>query len=547
MRKQFNIFVNYRQQDSRADAGRIYDRLSKHFGNEHVFMDIDDIQPGENYIQILDYTLARCSVMLVIIGANWVNMRNDAGQLRLNDEYDFVRMEIISALERNIIVIPVLVGHAAMPRSAELPPELAILCQRQALEISDLRFHMDVDRLIAELESINGTQKTLIKINPVVRQSLVALFILSVLIGLYFKREAFLSQQSMQKQVQLHHNVGDQLLKQHDYNEAIQEYQQARKIAPDNTEAYFKITRANRDRMELTAFTGGSSLNIGLRKDYAEQFVPIDPQEISAALKIIYQLQALKPSLKNDPDLLLDEAIILKTSGLRARNAIEVLEKGKEIAPGNAAILAESGLLNAVLLQKPEGLEDIQRAIVISPDNARYHFYLARALGEIFLCPDAGNSYTGSGHKGLACANAIKAYHQAIVLAKGDVWSQHIRHYSVEGSLDIFHRYCCQDKDLLTHRLVMSTDDRIKELEFLIPLERHRSRPGKEGAPNYWLALLYEAEGQPKKAYQLISQLLEERDFQPPLLWIEYQEKLLQSIGSDKGQLTNMQILLKNQ
>lgn len=148
-----SIFISYRREDTRADAGRLCDRLENHFGDEQVFMDIDDIRPGQNFIDVLHRTLDGCDVMIVLIGQNWLGARDDEGSLRLDDEDDFVRLEVQSALQQGLEIIPVLVNRAQMPSAERLPAALAPLIEYQAMEISDSRFHQDVDRLIEVLES----------------------------------------------------------------------------------------------------------------------------------------------------------------------------------------------------------------------------------------------------------------------------------------------------------------------------------------------------------------------------------------------------------
>jgi len=145
-----DIFISYRREDARADAGRLYDRLSARFGEAHVFMDIEDIEAGENFVHVLDRTLQACSVMIVLIGKRWLGEAGEAH--RIGDQRDFVRLEVEKALERGIQVIPVLVGSAEMPAAAALPPSLSGLSRRQAFELSDARFHDDVDHLIALFE-----------------------------------------------------------------------------------------------------------------------------------------------------------------------------------------------------------------------------------------------------------------------------------------------------------------------------------------------------------------------------------------------------------
>lgn len=144
-----DIFISYRRQDTRADAGRLYDRLRAHFGDKHVFMDIDDIAPGDNFVEVLNATLAECDVLIALIGPHWAD--GESGARRLDDPDDFVRVEVATALRRRIPVFPVLVNGSAMPQAQQLPEELSELVSRQALEIDDARFHQDVDRLIAAL------------------------------------------------------------------------------------------------------------------------------------------------------------------------------------------------------------------------------------------------------------------------------------------------------------------------------------------------------------------------------------------------------------
>ncbi len=150
------IFINYRRKDSAPYAGRLYDRLAGHFGRDHVFMDIDQIELGEVFDQVIQEKLAAVQVAVVLIGEHWLDIGDANGQWRLDHPDDWVRLEIAALLERNIRVIPVLVGGAAMPKSTQLPECLAPLTRRQAIEITDHRFHADVDKLIKALKKAMG-------------------------------------------------------------------------------------------------------------------------------------------------------------------------------------------------------------------------------------------------------------------------------------------------------------------------------------------------------------------------------------------------------
>ena len=146
------IFVSYRRDDSAAYAGRLYDRLSGYFGKDQVFMDVDHIEPGEDFVELINERIRTCSTMIVLIGRNWVNAVDKTGARRLDNPEDFVRLEITAALAGKVRVMPVLVGGATMPDAQELPEPIAGLCRRQAAEVFDTRFHQDVDRLIESIE-----------------------------------------------------------------------------------------------------------------------------------------------------------------------------------------------------------------------------------------------------------------------------------------------------------------------------------------------------------------------------------------------------------
>jgi hypothetical protein len=141
------FFISYRRQDSGGHAGRLLDRLAARFGNDHVFMDVQDIQPGQNFATAIEQTLARCSHVIAVVGPQWLELlkqRAAAGE-------DLVREEIAVALKRQLTVIPVLVGGAQMPSTSDLPPELAGFARCQAVEIRDNRFDDDCGDLLAAL------------------------------------------------------------------------------------------------------------------------------------------------------------------------------------------------------------------------------------------------------------------------------------------------------------------------------------------------------------------------------------------------------------
>jgi hypothetical protein len=134
------IFISYRRDDSKADARSIYQRLSQTFGAERLFMDVDSIQKGRDFRNVLDEHLRKSSVLLAVIGPRWLISSDSTGKRRLDDAADFVRLEIAAALERNIPVIPVLIDDAEMPKSEDLPDAIKALCMRQAATITHESF-----------------------------------------------------------------------------------------------------------------------------------------------------------------------------------------------------------------------------------------------------------------------------------------------------------------------------------------------------------------------------------------------------------------------
>jgi tetratricopeptide (TPR) repeat protein len=141
------IFISYRRQETAWPAGRLYDVLVEHFPPEQVFKDVDNIDPGDDFVERITAAVASCDVLLALIGPNWLTITNKKGQRRLDDPEDYVRIEIETALMRKIRVIPILVDDAKMPSSDELPPALVPLIRRNAVEINPLTF--DTKRLIA--------------------------------------------------------------------------------------------------------------------------------------------------------------------------------------------------------------------------------------------------------------------------------------------------------------------------------------------------------------------------------------------------------------
>jgi formylglycine-generating enzyme required for sulfatase activity len=152
------ILISYRRDDSADVTGRIYDRLTQQFDRASVFKDVDSIPLGVDFRIYLDEQVAKCDVFLAVIGRDWIRKRGSKGKSRLEEPGDFVRIEVESALKRQIPVIPVLVGGASIPPAERLPASIQDLSYRHGIVVRpDPDFHRDLDRLIEYLkQQISG-------------------------------------------------------------------------------------------------------------------------------------------------------------------------------------------------------------------------------------------------------------------------------------------------------------------------------------------------------------------------------------------------------
>ena len=148
------IFISYRREDAPAHAGRLYDGLIDEFGAQQVFMDVDTLEPGVDFVERLHSAVGTADAVLVVIGRGWLNASNLDGERRLDDPEDFVRLEVGLALTGAPVVIPVLVGGATMPSEDDLPPELVQLARRNALTMIDSDWRSGLARLVAALRRI---------------------------------------------------------------------------------------------------------------------------------------------------------------------------------------------------------------------------------------------------------------------------------------------------------------------------------------------------------------------------------------------------------
>jgi hypothetical protein len=146
------VFISYRRDDSRADSGRLYDRLTAVFPGR-VFRDVGSIDLGVQWDEAIARVLSQSDACIVVIGKNWLNAKDEAGNRRLDNPHDTVRQEIAAVLRRQMRVFPVLVGAAQMPAEEDLPADLQALCRWNAIELPEQHWEVAVQKLIKALET----------------------------------------------------------------------------------------------------------------------------------------------------------------------------------------------------------------------------------------------------------------------------------------------------------------------------------------------------------------------------------------------------------
>jgi hypothetical protein len=159
VRARGGIFISYRRAETAAQADRLYDNLCARFGIDRVFKDDYSITAGVDFAARIVEDLAGCNVMLALIGRDWPVVTDRNGRKRLENPDDWVRLEIETALQRDIRVIPVLVDGATLPQADDLPPSLRPLIRRQASKLRHGSFEPDVERLIADIDAVIERRK----------------------------------------------------------------------------------------------------------------------------------------------------------------------------------------------------------------------------------------------------------------------------------------------------------------------------------------------------------------------------------------------------
>lgn len=151
------IFISYRREDSAAAAGRVYDRLSRLLPKQNLFFDVDAVRGGEDFVQRIEAEIGESDAVIVFIGEKWLAPGRRSKKPRLWDASDFVRAELKAALARPMLVLPVLIGDAQMPKPEQLPEDVRGLASKNALRLRHESFDDDTENIVAAV--LGGADK----------------------------------------------------------------------------------------------------------------------------------------------------------------------------------------------------------------------------------------------------------------------------------------------------------------------------------------------------------------------------------------------------
>jgi tetratricopeptide (TPR) repeat protein len=258
------IFINYRREDSIALAGRLRDRLAEIFGRDKIFMDVDNIPIGFDFVDDLEKQVAACAAMLSIVGPNWLDAKDKAGQRRLGNPGDYVTIEIKAALARNIPVIPVLVDGTPMPTAEQLPDSLKPFARRNAFPLRNANFGSDAEALVKKMrEALGAGLPRSWRLAASLSVAAVAMLLLFGWIGLPWK--SLLPNVKVKPMDEVDFiKRGDAYLEKGDASRAIADYTEAIRLKPNDFVAFDQRCNAYLEKGDYERAIADCSTSIGL-------------------------------------------------------------------------------------------------------------------------------------------------------------------------------------------------------------------------------------------------------------------------------------------
>lgn len=147
----YKIFICYRRANKELARG-IESRLVQEFGTDSVFLDVEDIHGGQEWKKSITKALTGDPIVVTLITTKWNSRRG--GQPKLMDPIDHVRIELETALERGLTIVPVVYERASLPQKKHLPLKLHPLLKFQKLPFSSERWEYDLGQLVNALRDL---------------------------------------------------------------------------------------------------------------------------------------------------------------------------------------------------------------------------------------------------------------------------------------------------------------------------------------------------------------------------------------------------------
>jgi hypothetical protein len=147
------VFVSYRRDDAAHITGRIADAIAARIGRDRVFVDVDSVAPGEDFVRKIERSIHAADTFIAVIGSNWLTASTPQGQRRIDLDGDFIRLEVRTALNSGMRIVPVLVDNAPMPRGEDLPEDVRQLVRHNAVHLSHTTFTRDIQALLDTLDA----------------------------------------------------------------------------------------------------------------------------------------------------------------------------------------------------------------------------------------------------------------------------------------------------------------------------------------------------------------------------------------------------------
>jgi hypothetical protein len=155
----YNIFLVYRRADTGVITGRTFDRLCNAFEREQIFVDIDSIPVGCDFVDYLERAIKACRVMVVMMGNNWLGFDDSGGRRRIDLPLDYLRLELEMAIKHGVNLVPVLIDGASMPRRADLPESIGALADQAPIVLNNRSFGLDYPSLQNKLHELVGSRQ----------------------------------------------------------------------------------------------------------------------------------------------------------------------------------------------------------------------------------------------------------------------------------------------------------------------------------------------------------------------------------------------------